>query len=81
MGGADAPGPLRRGGGGQPRRQRFAGQGAALAEIGGLADAPRGFGAGDAQPIGQGRRQFAAQLGLIGPRATWLIIGCSRAGS
>ncbi len=66
MGRPDAACALRRGGGGQYRLQAFAGDRCALAQIGGLADAPRCFGAGDAQPIGQGGRQFAAQLGRVG---------------
>jgi hypothetical protein len=50
--GADAPLSLRFGGGGQHRRQRFAGDRFALAQIGGLVDAPRRLSAGDAQPVG-----------------------------
>src|ERR1700759_2663931 len=56
---------LRFGGCGQRRRQGFAVQSPALAEVGGLMDAPRGFGATDPQPVGQRRWQLAAQLGRV----------------
>ncbi len=53
-------------GGGQLRCHRFTGQGAALPELGGIADAPAGLGAGDPQPGGQRRGQLPAQLLLAG---------------
>ncbi len=36
----------------EQRRQRLAGQGAPRPEIGGVGDAPTGFGLGDPQPVG-----------------------------
>jgi hypothetical protein len=54
------------GGGFEPRRQRFTGDGLAWPQIGGFADAPGGFGAADPQPVGQRMTQLAAQLGLAG---------------
>ena len=54
-------------GGRQQRCQGFTVEGGAFAEIGGFVDAPRGFGAGDPQPVGQRRGQFPAQLGWHRP--------------
>jgi hypothetical protein len=53
VGGSELSVTLCGGGGRQDRVQLFAGNGRALAKIGGLADTSRRFGAGDAQPIGQ----------------------------
>ena len=66
MTGTELPVALRFGGRGQHRRQRFTVQRPPLAEVGGLVDAPRGLGAADPQPVGQRRRQLAAQLGRVG---------------
>ncbi len=66
VGRPDASGPLRLGGGGQQWRQCVAGDRFALAEIGGVVNAPRCFRAGDPQPVRQGRRQLAAQLRRVG---------------
>ena len=56
VGGTNASVPLCCGRGGQQRRQRFAGDRLPVAQLGGLANATRGFRAGDAQPVGQRRR-------------------------
>lgn len=63
---AEVPGALSGSGGAQLRRQRLAGQGAALTELGGLAYPPAGLSTRDPQPAGQRRRQPAAQLLLAG---------------
>ena len=57
------------GGGRQHRRQRLAGQCVAWSQIGGLVDAPGGFGAADQRRLGDRMRELAAQLfggGLAG---------------
>ena len=71
-----------------PRRWRAArgGNGSPVSaargpQIRGLVDAPRRFGAGDPQPVGQRRAQCAAQLRRVGLAPSWLIKGCSMAGS
>jgi hypothetical protein len=56
VGGTNASVPLCCGRGGQQRRPRFAGDRLPVAQLGGLANATRGFRAGDAQPVGQRRR-------------------------
>ena len=56
MAGTQLPVALRLGGRGQHRLQRFTVQRPPLAQIGGLVDAPRGFGAADPQPVSQRRR-------------------------
>jgi hypothetical protein len=66
MTGTEVAVALRFGGCGQRRRQGFAVQSPALAEVGGLMDAPRGFGATDPQPVGQRRWQLATQFGGVG---------------
>jgi len=53
MGGADPAVPLCSRGRGQQRRQRFAGQCAPRAQIGGLGDPAGRLASGDAQPVGQ----------------------------
>ncbi len=56
-------------GGAQLRRQRLAGQGQTLPQLGGLAHPPAGLSAGDPQPAGQRRGQPTAQFllgGLLG---------------
>lgn len=63
--------PVALGGGGrrQYRWQCFAGHGAARSQVGGVADAAMGIGAGDVEPVGQHPRQCASQLfgvGLLG---------------
>ena len=69
MAGAEVAVALGFGGGGQHRRQRFAGRWPPLAEVGGFVDAPGGLGAADPQPVGQRRGQLATQLGRLGLRA------------
>jgi hypothetical protein len=59
---AEFPGALGGGGRGQHRREGFAGQRAAPAQIGGVAHPPAGFGAADQRPLGERMRELAAQL-------------------
>ena len=60
--GSELSGSLCCGGIGQYRRQRFAGEAAPLAEVGGFADAPGGLGAADQRPFGHRMGQLAAQF-------------------
>ena len=79
----DLPGPqgavvLGGGGGRQQRRQRFAGQSVAGSQVGGLVDAPGGFGAADQCRLGDRVGEFAAELfggGLAGNRIDQGVLG------
>jgi len=78
MAGAEVPGSLCCGGAGQDRRQRFAGESVSRPQVGGFVDAPGGFGVGDAGPVGDGVRQFAAEFfgaGLAGQVIDQLMFG------
>ena len=66
MAGTEVAVALRFGGRGHYRRQGFAVQRLPLAQVGGFVNAPRCLGAADPQPVGQRRRQLAAQLGRVG---------------
>ena len=67
--GSELSGSLCCGGAGQYRRQRFAGEAAPLAEVGGFADAPGGLGAADQRPFGHRMEQLAAQFFWVDWRA------------
>lgn len=77
------PGPegadfLRGGGGRQHRRQRFAGQSVAWSQVGGLVDAPGGFGAADQCRLGDRVGEFSAQFfggGLAGNGIDQRVLG------
>jgi hypothetical protein len=73
-------GPKTREVAGPGNRPACGAHGLPVAQLGGLANAARGFRAGDAQPVGQRSRQLAAQFLASACRPIWLISGCSSAG-
>ena len=82
MAGTEVAVALRFGGRRQHRRQRFAVERPPLAQVGGFVDAPRCFGAGDPQPVGQRRRPVCRPTRSASAcSASWLISGCSTAGA